>query len=579
MNFRYVPFLLPLTLSAATVLATMLYGIFHRRTRGATELVAVCAIGFLWVAANSLEMAGTDLPTKLFWASVQYISYAFMPFLWLALVLRIEGKDRYLTAANFLLVSVIPVITCALVWFDPVLGLVRHSFTLDQSGEYSVIAKQYGPWFWVHYVYSYSGNLLSLYELLGAVRKKGSIHRSQSFILLLALCLVLVSNLSYVVRLGPFKRNDLTPILFGFSSVLLWWGIFRFRLFKILPIERTTVFERMANGILVIDEGWNLLDSNGAARKMLSLDDPRLLGVSLHESVPALAMALEEFLIPGDSQNHPDAFQKEIRIETPEGDRFLEISASRLRDPRYETAWVIIITDITDLKRARERIVRQFQDLAAAEERERLSRELHDNLGQVLSFSVIQSDAIQRELGGDDNELASSHLTRLREILKGAHGDLRDLVHGIRDAGYASLTIGDILEKEADIFRGYCATEVAVIASPEDRALDLTLFQKNHVARILKEALNNIAKHARASRVIIRLYHSSGDCLLDMEDNGIGLPPEAVDSLDGSGIGIMSERAWCLGGRLEVCSPERGGTRLRLAFPLDTEKKNENTDR
>lgn len=549
-------------------LGLALYGIVHREIRGTRELITCSLIGCLWASANALEMAGSDLPTKLVWANLQYLAYGFSPVAWLAMVFRFSGRDRFLSARTLAPLIVIPAVTSVLVWFDPTLGFVRHSFSLDTSGSFPVIAKKYGPWFWVHYVYSYALNLTSVCLLVAAIRKRGSIYRYQARVILLGLGLIFASNMSYVLRVNPIKSCDLTPVVFNISAVILWWGIFRYRIFKILPIARETVFERMADGIIVVDEERNLVDSNEAAGRIFGLRGAACSGRNLRDMLPELSEALGGEL-PGPEaapEAAPESIRWEMRIERNGAARFYEVSACRLLDQRYRNAWVLIVSDITDLHNARDQVMRQREELAALEERDRLARELHDNLGQILSFAVIESEAGLREIERGNTDKATAYLKRLRDVLDSSHSDLRGFVHRMKESVYAAIPVESLLRQEAEAFTATCGLPVALSVAKGSMPR-LSAARKADLIGLVKEALTNIARHAKASHVSISLVSGKAGESLCIEDNGAGFDPALARAAGGMGLANMEARASALGGRLKVDSARGAGTRLVLTLP------------
>jgi PAS domain S-box-containing protein len=546
-----------------------IYGFTHRRTRGATELAICASIVALWAAANAGERAAADLETMLFWANVQYLSYGFSPISWFTLVFRFNGKERFVTARNLALISIVPAITAILVWFDPQLGLVRHSFALRSEGGIQYIEKSYGPWFWFHYGFVYLVHLTGIGFLVAAISKRGSLFRRQSIYLLVSIGIVNLPNIAYVLGFSPIRHFDVTPMVFGFSTLILYWGIFRHKIFRIPPIARTKVFELMANGLLVVDESWNLVDANDAARRMLGLEGPECVGSSLRDRIPELASAAPARLPAGEDPWDDLSLRWELRMRRGAEERCLELDASRLSDSAYKGAWVLFVQDVTDLRRAREEIMRQREELAVAADRDKLSMELHDTLGQVLSFAVIQSGTVLREMGRGNYPLAASYVERVRDILKDSHEDLRGFVRGIRMSEYGALPLASILEKEAERFRQSCGIPVELELSAE--GADLTPLQRSHLAKVAKEALNNIAKHARATRVRIGLAATGTGYRLFVEDDGVGIGAPGGSSPGGSGMGIMRERAASLGGILEVGAGAGGGVRIALSFPAARE--------
>ena len=556
--------------SSAVSFGIACYGLMHFRTRGAKELAICCLMVTVWSASKAMEYSVADLSALLIWTNIQYFAYAISPLCWFILIFKFNGKEKYLSARNLVLLSVLPAITSILVWFDPILGLVRHSFSVEFSGKIPYLGKEFGPWFWVHYVYSYAFNLADLCFLVAAVGKKGSLFRRQSIYILVSVSLVFGTNLAYVLGYTPIEKIDLSSVSVGLSALVLWWGIFRHKIFRIPPVARAKIFELMASGILVVDERWNLIDSNRAAQLMFRLRSPDLVGESLRGSLPSLAAVTDETLPSGEESVGPEAFRWEIKIGREGDERYYELDASRLQDRAYKNAWVILAQDITELKRARDEIIRQREELAVAADRGRLSMELHDTLGQVLSFAVIQSETVLREMGRNNYPLAATYVERIRDILKDTHEDLRDFVRGIRMKESGAVSLAAIAEREAERVRQSCCLAVELTLS--DPGTDLTLVQKNHIASILKETLNNIVKHAGASTVFIGFDATKEGYRLSIEDDGIGIEEGSEAFQRGSGLGIMRERAASLGGSLAVSTRNGGGTCIAMSFPVSMEK-------
>jgi PAS domain S-box-containing protein len=483
------------------------------------------------------------------------------------MVLSFTGKDRFLTPKWLFILSLIPFATSVLAWLDPILGLVRHSFSFDTQGAFPVITKEFGPWFWIHCVYSYGIMAATIIVLIGVLREKGSFYRQQTTIILFGLGFVFTVNILYVFGLGPIQRFDLTPIALSIAAMVFWLGIFRYRLLKILPVARNTVFEKIANGILVVDEERRIVDYNEAARRIFNLEEDNGIGKNLRDILPDLWATIEANKPSGDGSFL--TLQNELRIANGIHERYYSLSVSTLPDSHYRNALVLVVTDIDDFRNAHNQILLQREELAAAAEREKMARELHDNLGQALSFAIIQSDAALREVEQDNRKLALSCLGRLKKILDDTHDDVRDFIHGISEAKYAAVSIAGLLEKEASHFSAYFDIPVGIRISQEMRVFPFSVYQKTNLVRAVKEALNNVARHAEASNVVISLDAKFGEIRLCVEDDGIGLDADGMDQVAGSGLDIMEERAIALGGKRVVESKRGEGTRVALVFPQE----------
>jgi len=561
--------MIPFLVAGVLSLGMVVYGLTHRQARGTRELAISAFIAAVWTGVNAMEFTGTDEAALVFWSSFRYIGYNFSPLCWMLLVFRFTGNLQYLRGRNLVVVSLVPLLLSAVVFFDGSLGLVRRAMTMKWDGEVPYLSYRLGPLFSVLYAYAYGVTFTILGFLLATAGDKGPHFQKQAIYFQLAFGLYFLSLFAYTTGLASIRHHDFTSIIYSLSLGVVWWGLFRRRIFQIPSVARAAVFQQMADGVLVVDKDWNLIDVNESARSLFDLHSPRLAGANLREAVAGLAQVTSPAL--------DGTWRREIvlRIDHPSGDRSIELNLSRLMDRRYEPAWVILANDVTELKRARERILVQREELAVAAERDRLSMELHDSLGQVLSFAVIQTDTARREIGKANYTRADSFLSRLADILRETHEDLRSFVRGLR-AAYGNAPFADLLEREAERFRQSREIDVSVSVVPRDT--ELSPMEKTQVVAILKESLNNIAKHAKASRVLIDFVALPSGYRLTVEDDGVGMAPDR-GSIQGSGMSIMGERASTIAGTVDLASKTEGGTRLVLSWRPVGEETNENLDR
>ncbi|MCU0753593.1 MAG: sensor histidine kinase [Xanthomonadales bacterium] len=210
--------------------------------------------------------------------------------------------------------------------------------------------------------------------------------------------------------------------------------------------------------------------------------------------------------------------------------------------------------------RARERqdaLLRLSQDevrrLAAMAERERIGRDLHDVLGHTLSLVVLKTQLARRLLNRDASA-AEAQLAELEQAARGALDQVREAVSGIRSCGLAAeLAAARLSLLDAEIGLDV-ELPVLELPAPIDAAFALAL----------REAITNVIRHARASRVRVQLSAEGVDWRLTIVDDGIG---GARPKPGHSGLPGFGERARALGGELKLDSPAGGGTRIELSVP------------
>ena len=427
MRIQYIPYVWPLVVSAFISLSLGIYVILKRRnSKGALSFILSMFVVTIWSSGNALEMASVDLSTKLFWANVQYIAYCYSPLTLLAMCMEFTGYDRLVRSRKIIWTAVIPTIILILVWTDGLHGLMRYDMHMDYSGSFPVIDKKYGHAFYIHALYSHSLNILAWILLIRAVFFKNTVYRKQAVSLLVGMSLIVIPNILYISGLGPVKRFDITPNFFGPAGLIIALGIFRYKLFDLIPVARAAVIENMDAGVMVLDMQDRVLDINPAFRKITNYDIRNIDGIKVEEvsgKVPALLKACTD----------RDITHSEFVINKDGMPMIYEVFLSTLNDNRgIPSGRLIVVYDITQKKQEQQRYMEQQWKLAVTEERERLARDLHDDLGQVLGFINLQAQGIRKELANADIDIVSQKLDRLINVSQEAHNDIREYIRSIR---------------------------------------------------------------------------------------------------------------------------------------------------
>lgn len=200
--------------------------------------------------------------------------------------------------------------------------------------------------------------------------------------------------------------------------------------------------------------------------------------------------------------------------------------------------------------------------LAVLEERSTIARELHDSIAQSLSFSRIQLLRLKRALEKDPTgSLVREVLQELDEGVATAYMQLREVLTAFRlqlnGKGFSGAVASAV-----EAFRNRTGIRTEFQCSL--LGTELSSNEQVHVVQILREALSNVEKHARAGSVFVRLEHlPNGGCLLSVADDGVGIP-EATGKVGHFGLVIMKERAEALGAELSLTRRPEGGTLLTV---------------
>jgi PAS domain S-box-containing protein len=269
----------------------------------------------------------------------------------------------------------------------------------------------------------------------------------------------------------------------------------------------------------------------------------------------------------------------EVVIERPDGSRITAlVNISPLRDVDGKlTGAMNCFQDITERKHDENALRDSAAELRALSqrlvdlqesERRDLSRELHDRVGQNLTALSINLGVLKQTFGSRSNDEIDLRLEDSAALLESTMAAAENLMSDLRPPMLDDHGLLAALDWYAGIFSR--RTGIAVSVRGSDPAARTAPEVEIGLFRIAQEALNNVAKHAAARGVEVALDYSNGECVMAVQDDGIGF--DGVQNASGVpkygfGIVTMRERSRAIGGRLDVARLHGGGTRLTVHVP------------
>jgi two-component system nitrate/nitrite sensor histidine kinase NarX len=214
-------------------------------------------------------------------------------------------------------------------------------------------------------------------------------------------------------------------------------------------------------------------------------------------------------------------------------------------------------------------LYKDAQTLAVLEERQNLARNLHDAINRSLFSAGLIAEVLPR-LWEREPEEARRSLEDLRRLTRGALAEMRALLVELRPSALTDTDLADLLRLLGNAFTG--RTNIPVIVTVTGEGV-LPAEAQVVLYRICQEALNNIAKHAKASQVEIDVLHELGSLELYIRDNGRGFDT-AEPMLPGHyGLSMMRERAETIGALLTVTSQMGQGTEITIRWSPASRKE------
>lgn len=199
------------------------------------------------------------------------------------------------------------------------------------------------------------------------------------------------------------------------------------------------------------------------------------------------------------------------------------------------------------------------------EERRRISRELHDEVGQAMLVIRLYLEMMRSELP-DGARVLAPRLSETQRLTEQTIVEMRRLISALSPNVLEQLGLAASVRQFVKVFLGTFPGRVRLRIAPLDRvsqSAEIVMY------RLVQECLSNILKHAKARQVSLNIARKNGSLCLSIEDDGIGFDlPEAARKLDSFGLAGMRERVTMLGGSIEIRSAKGKGTKIQATLPV-----------
>ena len=334
------------------------------------------------------------------------------------------------------------------------------------------------------------------------------------------------------------------------------------------------------DGIITVDEAQHVVLFNHAAETMFGWPRDEAMGAPLANFIPARfraahAAQVERF---GDTRTAARRMGGSLRIVSGlrrNGEEFpIDASISQIEESG-KRFYTVILRDITARLAAEDALRRskdELQALGAAahmtreQEKSRIARELHDELGQLLT--MLQMDvAWCKEALPYGNEAFETRLDRMEKLLKSTIAATRRIAADLRPLMLDDLGLVPSLEWLVENFSQRTGIACGLVIGERD--LSLPKAHASAIFRIVQESLTNIAKHAQASHAEIAIERDGDGLVLRVVDDGIGFSPQAARKPNSFGLFGLHERASLMGGVATIESAPGEGTTVEVRLPVE----------
>ena len=588
----------PTILHAGALFASTLLSIWaavlartKRSVPGSAAFAWVMVATAWWSFTSAMHVLVPDREARIVIAKFQYLAVAPIGVLWLMFATKYSRAAWVRDGILRVLVWIIPVATLALAATNE-----RHEFYWSAISDISIasgtrLSYGAGPWYWVHAAYSYGLLLAGTLILMRGLRRFPPPYRRQTAMILAGVIVPWAGNVMYLAHVfGP--GVDPTPLAFAVSGVCFTWGMYRYRLFGLVPVARDMVLDSMDDGVLVLDSQRHIVDLNAAAERYTGCTSASL-GRPVEEVVSWWSQAVTE-------ERPMDGHVPEV-VKVEPGPRYFEIKVSPVRDTERRFAgWLVIIHDISSRRRTeaeRYAFERRVQEQQKNESLTVLAGGVAHDFNNLLTGILGNADllAMQSPPDSDDRRAAEA-------IVIGAQraADLVSKMLAYSGGGrvVAEHVDLDALVKEmVDLLAASVARHCTVIYNSPG-PLPLVETDPTQLRQVVLNLIVNAAEAVDDNGVITvetGRENLDGDALarmtfgselphgpyvfIDVVDNGVGMSEHTLTRMfdpfystkdTGRGLGMAAVRGIVRGHKaaLRVTSAERQGTRFRVWFPL-----------
>lgn len=509
----------------------------------------------IWSIAYGLELSSHTLDQAMLFINIEYIGIATLPLNWFLFCLNFCNKECwYKKPLNLALLLIAPITTLVMVWTNPLHHLHYKDVRMFYEGPFPMVKIYPGTWYHIFTGYFYLLLACGCYLILSKFRNSDPIFRKQNYSVIIAAIIPWIGNITYLVGIRPLGFIDLTPYAFILTTFLIFLGVYRFRLFDIVPIAREKVLELMSDGFLVLDEKHRIIDYNSSLLRF----------INIHKDLKVIGQALEQIFSeqPLLVNNIKDRKSGKIELQAIVDNQtiYFEAEVLFLHENKINNEFTIVkLQDLTTAKKdaliAREQAI-ELEKVNQLKDRI-FSIIAHDLRGPLVNLSEVLKMVSYNQITDEEFKTLSPVLSKdiiyttdlLENILHWSRSQLKGFGISKEFFNVRNVIINEInyhlpsaTLKNIKILHDVFPHEVAYA--------DVLMFQI-----VIRNILTNAIKFCNegCEISITAAYQKNGMLKVSVKDTGIGIPKTTLEKLfkeenissrgtkneKGTGLGLM----------------------------------------
>ncbi|MCI0709966.1 MAG: ATP-binding protein [Chloroflexi bacterium] len=409
MNLQFPP-ILPFYFVSAAMALVIAYQCWKMRpAKGAFLWTLGMVSAAIWAIGEALDIMGTTTIWKLNAIRFQYIGIIGAPTIWLLFAIHYSYWDRWLNRRTVIILSVVPIFCYLMALTIGITNWFYEDYQIVIDNDLRLLDKTYGNVFWLWVAFGYSAVVFGSGLLVLSILRYPEKYRGQATMLVIGAALPLIANIMFLTDYNPIAPFDPSSISYAIMGVIVFLAISRYGFLEIVPVAYDLVFRNVTSGVIILDNGFRVLDINPAAEKIANRTRPEVIGKTTGEAFPEYRGVMAQF-----------RDVRETRTEIALQDKIFDMHLMPLTDRRGNVSGrIVMLYDITERKQVIQDLdayahtvahdlknplsgLRGYIDLARATEgkqQETFLEKIDDSTGRMVSIieSLLTLASVRRQ--------------------------------------------------------------------------------------------------------------------------------------------------------------------------------------
>lgn len=501
---------------AACCAVLALYAWNNREQPGASAFIAIMLAAVALCLTNIGEVVASSFEGKMLWNNLSYFALVAMPLGFFCLALAYTGRGLYITRRRMALICLVPVATLVLVWSNPWHHLYYSSVGVAALDDITYLVRSYGPGTWIWMLYAYALLLAGSLFLVGLYFGTPRQQRGQIGLVALGAVVGWAGNMVYMT-FNPYPFLDTTAVAIFTAGVLVFLGMYRYRLFDITPIARSVVFQNMKHGVVVTDRKGRVVDANGAALTLLRSDAGEVIDLPLSE-----AFARRPELMEAIGRNDTVC---EVGLKWGDAPLIVEMRVCPISQfGGVDEGKVIVLEDVTEQRKAE-------YELHLAQEKVDMLNGIttHDIMNRVMvirGYASLLEDLVSEGKGKE-------HLAKIVQATESVQRIVR-FSKEYQD-GKTSATAW---RSPYPMFYQVSAQLEAVMMRLDPSLQQVEIFTDPMIEKVFYNLVENSLRHGmKVTWISASAHRNDGHLSIVVEDDGVGIEEGDKDTIFSQGYG------------------------------------------